>query len=51
MRTMKILSLSLPPAEVIISGDSHLRQLRVFRGIPIMGPREFLDRHPVDPTS
>lgn len=32
-------------AEVIISGDSHLRRLRVYEGIPIMGPREFLDRH------
>ena len=33
-------------AEVIISGDTHLHQLRVFQGIPIMGPREFLERHP-----
>ncbi len=31
-------------AEVILSGDSHLRALGVFKGIPIMGPREFLDR-------
>ena len=33
-------------AEVIISGDSHLRGLQVFQGIPIMGPREFLERYP-----
>jgi putative PIN family toxin of toxin-antitoxin system len=32
-------------ADVIISGDAHLQQLRTFRGISIMGPREFLDRH------
>ena len=32
-------------AEVIISGDSHLRRLQAFQGIPIMGPREFLERH------
>ncbi len=33
-------------AEVIISGDSHLRSLQIFQGISIMGPREFLERHP-----
>ncbi len=31
-------------AEVIIPGDSHLRVLQAVQGIPIMSPREFLDR-------
>ena len=30
-------------AEVVITGDDHLQQLKMFRGIPIMGPREFLE--------
>ena len=29
-------------ADTIISGDRHLRALRVFRGIPILSPREYL---------
>jgi putative PIN family toxin of toxin-antitoxin system len=29
-------------AEVIISGDRHLRQLRAFRGIPMMTPGAFV---------
>jgi putative PIN family toxin of toxin-antitoxin system len=32
-------------AEVILSADTHLRALQVFQGIPIMRPREFLERH------
>lgn len=32
-------------AEVILSGDTHLRALRAFQGIPIMGLREFLERY------
>jgi uncharacterized protein len=30
-------------AEVVITGDEHLRQLKTFRGIPILSPGEFLD--------
>jgi uncharacterized protein len=30
-------------AEIIVSGDSHLRELHSFRGIKILSPREFLD--------
>jgi putative PIN family toxin of toxin-antitoxin system len=33
-------------AEVIVSGDTHLLELKSFRGIPIMNPRQFLDRAP-----
>ena len=31
-------------AEVIVSGDSHLLDLKNFEGIPILPPRSFLDR-------
>jgi putative PIN family toxin of toxin-antitoxin system len=31
-------------AEAIISGDRHLLDLGEFRGIPVLGPAEFLDR-------
>jgi putative PIN family toxin of toxin-antitoxin system len=31
-------------ADVIVSGDRHLLTLRVFEGIPIMSPRQLLDR-------
>jgi putative PIN family toxin of toxin-antitoxin system len=33
-------------AEVIVTGDQHLRKLRRFRGILIASPREFLDADP-----
>jgi len=33
-------------ADVVITGDWHLRQLRAFRGIPILSPGEFLEVHP-----
>lgn len=33
-------------ADVIVSGDSHLLDLKSFRGIPIMSPRQFLDSAP-----
>jgi hypothetical protein len=29
-------------AHAIVSGDQHLLELKVFRGIPIVTPREFL---------
>jgi putative PIN family toxin of toxin-antitoxin system len=29
-------------ADVIVSGDQHLLELKSFRGIPIVGPAEFL---------
>lgn len=32
-------------AEVVITGDAHLRQLKTFRGIPIVSPGEFLDTY------
>ncbi len=32
-------------ADIVISGDKHLRQLGTFRGIPIVSPREFLESH------
>jgi putative PIN family toxin of toxin-antitoxin system len=32
-------------AEVVITGDEHLRQLTTFRGIPILGPGEFLEAY------
>ncbi len=32
-------------AEVVISGDRHLRQLKTFRGMQILGPGEFLEAH------
>lgn len=32
-------------AEVVITGDEHLRQLRTFRGIPILSPGEFLEEY------
>jgi len=31
-------------AEIIISGDDDLLELRSFKGIPILSPREFLER-------
>ncbi len=31
-------------ADAIVSGDRHLLTLQVFEGIPIMSPRQFLDR-------
>ncbi len=30
-------------ANVIVSGDRHLRRLRAFRGIEILSPREYLE--------
>lgn len=39
-------------AEVIVSGDNHLKKLGAFRAIPIVPPREFLNRffpHPPQP--
>lgn len=33
-------------AQAIVSGDRHLRRLRIFRGIPILTPREFLGELP-----
>ena len=35
-------------ADVIVSGDHHLLDLRRFRGIPIVTPREFLEMLPQD---
>jgi putative PIN family toxin of toxin-antitoxin system len=32
-------------AQVIISGDHHLRRLRAFRRIPILGPADFLEMY------
>ena len=32
-------------AEVVITGDEHLRQLKTFRGIPILSPGEFLEAY------
>ena len=32
-------------ADVIISGDQHLKALKMFRGIAIVTPRAFLDDH------
>lgn len=32
-------------ADVLVTGDRHLRQLGTFRGIPILSPGEFLDVH------
>ena len=29
----------------VITGDSHLKALRMFEGIEIVSPREFLDKH------
>ncbi len=38
-------------AEVIVTGDRDLLVLRAFRGIPIVSPRDFLERHAHrDPT-
>jgi putative PIN family toxin of toxin-antitoxin system len=31
-------------AEVIVSGDHHLRDLGTIEGIPVLSPRQFLDR-------
>ncbi len=31
-------------ADAIVSGDRHLLTLKVFEGIPIMSPRQFLNR-------
>ena len=31
-------------ADAIVSGDRHILALKVFEGIPIMSPRQFLDR-------
>ena len=33
-------------AEAIVSGDSHLLDLKSFEGIPILPPRSFLDHFP-----
>jgi putative PIN family toxin of toxin-antitoxin system len=30
-------------ADVLVSGDNHLRKLREFRGIPIIAPRQFFE--------
>ncbi len=30
-------------AEMIISGDRHLLDIRSFRGVPVVTPRQFLD--------
>jgi len=38
-------------AEVVITGDRHLRQLKTFRGIPIVSPGEFLETHRAGPRS
>ncbi len=32
-------------AEVLITGDDHLQQLKTFRGISILSPREFLETY------
>lgn len=32
-------------ADVVITGDQHLQQLHTFRGISIVGPREFLEAY------
>jgi len=32
-------------AEVVITGDEHLRRLKTFRGIPILSPGEFLEEY------
>lgn len=31
-------------ADVIVSGDRHLLELQSYQGIPILSPRQFLDR-------
>lgn len=31
-------------ADAIVSGDRHLKSLRLFEGVPIVSPREFLRR-------
>ena len=36
-------------AAVIVSGDSDLQEIGVFRGMPIMSPRRFLDSEPWKP--
>lgn len=41
----KILSCALSSgADFIISGDKHLLKLKIFEGIPILSPRQFLDK-------
>lgn len=32
-------------ADIVITGDNHLRQLKTFRGIPVMTPADFLEAH------
>ena len=32
-------------AEVVITGDEHLRQLKTFRGIPLVSPGQFLEAY------
>ena len=32
-------------ADCVITGDRHLRQLKTFRGIPIVSPGEFIGAH------
>lgn len=31
-------------ADFIVSGDEHLLELKIFRGIPILNPRDFLSK-------
>ena len=38
-------------ADVVITGDKHLRQLETFRGILIVSPGEFLEIHRAGPRS
>lgn len=32
--------------DFIVSGDPHLKELRIFEGIPILSPKDFLVGHP-----
>ena len=34
-------------AEVVITGDEHLRQLKSFRGIPLVSPGQFLEEYQI----
>ena len=39
-----LLAASEGQADAVVSGDSHLLALRRFEGIPIVPPREFIQR-------
>ena len=42
----KFLACAVAASAVVLSGDKHLRRVSGWRGIEVLTPRQFADRHP-----